>query len=394
MSDDPKPALDPVVATSRTGVRRRVLLLTSHPLDARDGADKELTYTIATGLPDVDFTWFGRAGRRRQEPLATGRRLPMFSRDGMPGALERAQAAGLGLMAERRVDLLHAVVTIGPQFEQFVRLRRRLMGDAVRPAIHTVPGVADRRFLEGVPELGTTVALSRATQETLVDAGFRDVRLVAPGVDLSRWARRPRVGADERGPLVAFAGHYDTEGGLWDTVAGLGALVRRGQPVRALFLMRPRPGQDEVRERTRLLARAAEAGLANVTVRGRVTDMPATLGEVDVVLLPARELGGKADVPLTLIEAMAIGRPVVVTDLPQIEALGHAATRVPVGDPEALADALGVLFASPRLWESRSDLGHELVRAEFSSHRMVATYRDLYDELLDGPCAAASRRRR
>ncbi|CAN5420208.1 hypothetical protein BH10ACT10_BH10ACT10_01940 [soil metagenome] len=393
MSDDPRPALNVAPEASRTEPRRRVLLLTSHPLDARDGADKELTYTIASGLPDVDFTWFGRAGRRHREPLASGRRVAMISRDGMPGPLERAQAAALGLMAERRVDLLHAVVTIGPQFEQFVRLRRRLLGSAVRPAIHTVPGVADRRYLDGVPELGTTVALSRATQEILVDAGFSDVRLVAPGIDLSRWARRPRAEMDERGPLVAFAGHYDIEGGVWDTVAGLGALVRRGRPVRALFLMRPRPGQDEVRERTRLVARAAAAGLPDVTVRGRVEDMPATLGEVDLVLLPARELGGKADVPLTLIEAMAIGRPVVVTDIPQIEALGHAATRVPVGDPEALADALGALFASPGLWESRSDLGHDLVRRQFSSHRMVATYRDLYDELLDGPGGAPGLRR-
>ncbi len=370
-------------ARSHALARRRVLLLTSHPLDARDGADKELSLALASGMPDLEFTWFGRGGAREREPYSGGRRLPLLSRTGMPGPLERAQAAALGLLHEPRVDLVHAVVTIGPRFAQYVRLRERVLGDRRRPAVHTVPAVGDASGLRGTPSLGTTVVLSRATERLLREAGFPDVRLIPPGIDLDRWPLRAREAVQDP-PVVAFAGHYDVDGGLWDTVAALGELARQGRRLCALFLMRLRPGQDQVREGARLLQRAREAGLADVRVHGRTRNVPSVLAAVDLLLLPARELGGKADVPLTLLEAMATGRPVVVTDLPEMAALSEAATRVRAGDVTGLAAAVGELLDGPQRWRARATAGRRLVEQRFSAQVMVARYAALYDELLDG----------
>lgn len=360
--------------------RRRVMLMTSHPLDARDGADKELSLAVAEGLPDVDFTWFGRAGARTSEPWSGGRRLPLVSATGMPGTSERLQAAALALAHDRRVDLVHAVVTIGPRFAGFVRLRERLLGPSRRPAIHTVPAVADPSGLRGAPSMGTTVALSRATERLLVDSGYPDVRLIPPGIDLDRWTVAPRTPSDV--PVVAFAGHYDAEGGLWDSVTALGALARSGTAVRGLFLMRPRPGQDERALAERLVQRAREAGLDDVVVHGRVRDMPAMLAGVDVLLLPARHLGGKADVPLTVLEAMAAGRPVVVSDLPELAGLGDSVGRVAVADTAALTREVADLLSEHRLWAERASRGRALVERAFSRGPMLRGYADLYDELL------------
>lgn len=364
--------------------QRRVLMLTSHPLDARDGADKELSLTIAAGMPDVAFTWFGQVGRKGREPMQAGRRLPLLSATGMPGPAERAQAAVLGLLAEPTVDLLHAVVTIGPRFPQYVRLRERALGSARRPAVHTVPAVADAAGLRGSSALGTTVVLSRSTEVLLQDAGFPDVRVIPPGIDLQRWPLRTRARRRGSPPVVAFAGHYDVEGGLWESVRALGGLARAGRPVAALFLMRPRPGQDEARAAAQLLRTAHEAGLQDVRVHGRTPDMPGMLAGVDLLLLPARQLGGKADVPLTVLEAMAAGRPVVVTDLPQLAGLGDAVTRVPVGDLDELAQAIACLLDEPLRWSAMADRGRALLERSFSADLMVRRYRELYAELLDG----------
>ena len=201
---------------------RRALLVTSHPIDARDGADKELSVMIASGLPGVEFTWFGRCFARHREPLATGRRVPLLSTSGMPGRLERAQAAVWALALEPRVDLVHAVLTIGPGFARFSRLRERIPAAHRRPAVHTVPAVACPQALSELVPLGTTVAISRTTQRALLDAGVPDVRLIPPGIDQLRWPARPRPTG--RPPVVAFAGHYDPGGGLDDSVRALGAL--------------------------------------------------------------------------------------------------------------------------------------------------------------------------
>ena len=68
------------------------------------------------------------------------------------------------------------------------------------------------------------------------------------------------------------------------------------------------------------------------------------LAAADVVVLPSR-----ADsFPLVVLEAMALGRPVVSTDLegPR-EQLGDAGVFVPAGDPVALADAVAELLDDP-----------------------------------------------
>ncbi|QJY49043.1 glycosyltransferase family 4 protein [Pseudonocardia broussonetiae] len=369
-----------------TADRRRVLLFTSHPIDARDGADKELSVAIASGLPEFRFTWFGRVGGRGREPLSGGRRIPLLSPSGMPGRAERAQAAAWALALEPRSDLLHAVMTIGPAFGAFTRIRERVLGGRRRPALHTVPAVEDPARLAGVTPLGTTVALSRSTEQMLCDAGFPDVRLIPPGIDLDRWSARPRPAG--RLPVVAFAGHYDPGGGVDESVAALGSVASSGRPLSALFLMRPRPGQDEDREAERLRERARAAGITDVVVQGRTPDMPAAVAGVDVLLLPARHLHGKADVPLTVLEAMATGRPVVVSDLPQMAALGSAATRVPAGDVAALAGAVLDLLDGPGRWDAMAQAGLDLVRREFSADGMTARYAALYEELL-APRAAS-----
>jgi glycosyltransferase involved in cell wall biosynthesis len=249
--------------------------------------------------------------------------------------------------------------------------------------------VSDPATLCNATPLGTTVALSRLTEQALRDAGFPDIRLIPPGIDLERWVQRPRPNRSI--PVVAFAGHYDLGGGLDESLAALKMLAAAEVGLAALFLMRPRPGEDEAQQANQLERRARAAGLTHVRVQGRTPDMPAAIADVDLLLLPAQQLNGKADVPLTLLEAMATGRPVVVTNLPQMAALGAAVTRVPAGNVQALADAIKALLRQQSRWDAMATAGRELVRREFSAERMVEQYAKLYDELLDASSTGLAR---
>jgi glycosyltransferase involved in cell wall biosynthesis len=96
-------------------------------------------------------------------------------------------------------------------------------------------------------------------------------------------------------------------------------------------------------------------------------------------------LYAKVDTPYVLLEAMALGRPVIVSNLPPLQelaALGDGSIVVPKGDPEATAEAMARLAADPddaaRLGESaRATIAHS-----FSLTRMARAYETLYDELL------------
>ena len=139
------------------------------------------------------------------------------------------------------------------------------------------------------------------------------------------------------------------------------------------------------------MARAADLGLTEVAVHHRVTDMTAMVADSDVVLfLPRRLAEGKANVPLTVVESMAAGRPVVVTDLPQLAAVGEAARRVPAADHQAAARAVEDLLASQGTYDTAVTAGISLVRQAFSANVMCRSYAEIYDEILADTAAGAA----
>lgn len=356
---------------------KRVLLFTTHPISPPwDSADKQLAHAVARHVRDHRFLLFGRVGHPL--PDVPGRRIPLISSAGRPALWERLQVLGLTLTLETAVDLVHAVVSIGPAFRKMATLRRRLPAWMRRPVIHTVPGALDPDFIHGTTPIGMTVTLSENTARVLESAGLPDVRVIPPGIPLERWPVRPRP----RGvPVVLFAGHHDEGGGAEQAIRGVAAATRRGGSVRLVMAMRARLHQDEAREARRLKALAAREGVP-ADILGVVPDMGALIERASVVVFPARTVGGKAEVPLVLLEALATGRPVVVSDIAAFGALGQSVTRVPPDDAEKLGESVGQLLGEPRRWEAASLAGRRLVGRRFSEVSMARRYEELYREVL------------
>ena len=356
----------------------RVLLFTSSPLEGSEGADKQLAAMIAEATPDMEFTWFTRWPARGRRPrLAGGHPVPIASRDGIPHVPERLQVTTAGALLARRSDLVHAIMTVGTGFPQFSRWWPVLFG--TRPVVHTVPGVLDTRLLSRARPLGITVAYSEATAQALRSNGFGDVRVIAPAVSLARWPRRPRAAGI---PAVLFTGHHDPGGGAREAIAAATVARRAGARFRLVLAMRLRPGQRGQALAADLARQACREGLSNVTVHGHVPDMQGLLAATDVLLFIPRMLSAKADIPLTVLEALATGRPVIMSDLPQVAGLGVAVLRVPPGDARQAGELLAGLLADPLRWEAVAGHGNAVVRARFGSQRCVRQYRRLYSELL------------
>jgi glycosyltransferase involved in cell wall biosynthesis len=89
--------------------------------------------------------------------------------------------------------------------------------------------------------------------------------------------------------------------------------------------------------------------------------------------------------PVTLLEAMAAGLPVVATDVGGIASVVHdgiTGTLVPAGDPRALACVLKAYVMNENLRHQHGEAGRARVATEFSLSAMVSAYAALYDELL------------
>jgi glycosyltransferase involved in cell wall biosynthesis len=118
----------------------------------------------------------------------------------------------------------------------------------------------------------------------------------------------------------------------------------------------------------------------NVRLLGRRTDVPRLLSAADVVLLTSISEG----IPLTLIEAMAAGLPVVSTrvgGVPEVVVDGETALLAPSGDAEALAGHILDLADDPGRRARMGLSGRRRAREQFSEGRMHQLYRDLYEEM-------------
>lgn len=106
---------------------------------------------------------------------------------------------------------------------------------------------------------------------------------------------------------------------------------------------------------------------------------------LDVMVVPRIDARvSRLVTPLKPVEAMALGTPVVASDLPALRELladGRAGTLVPAGDAVSLADAVVRLAKDDCLREQQVKAAHEEVLAHRTWARNAQVYRDLYERL-------------
>jgi L-malate glycosyltransferase len=233
----------------------------------------------------------------------------------------------------------------------------------------------------------TVVVVPSRTLEEVAIARWRlpasRVRYIANGVDLVRFDGR-RSAAAQRiksdGMIVVGA-----IGGLRPekNLSRLLRAIARLAPRLPLLLVLVGDGP----ERARLDEEAATLGIAErVRFVGHQQLPERHLAAIDIFALSS----DTEQMPLSLIEAMAFGLPVVATDVGDVATMLPAASRdfvVPVGDETAFADAVERLAYDGRL---RRDLGaanRAHARAHFARETMLERYRALFAEMLAPPRA-------
>ncbi|HIE10617.1 MAG TPA: glycosyltransferase family 1 protein [Kiritimatiellae bacterium] len=200
------------------------------------------------------------------------------------------------------------------------------------------------------------------------------ITVVRYGIPVERWRAERSVPVDgARMHIVGCAGRLVPEKGQ-DVLIRAAAKLARGGPKVVLRLaggMR-RTGADFVRLARRL-------GLADqVEFLGRVREMRAFYDGLDVYVLPSRSSEG---LPLSILEAMAMQRPVVATDVGGVrEAItsGEEGYVVPAGDADALGAALERLLRDPSGAARMGDCGRRRVQRDFTLERMADEVAQFY----------------
>lgn len=206
------------------------------------------------------------------------------------------------------------------------------------------------------------------------------------GIDPHRLALIPGSGVDTvtltplpepDGPVtVGFAGRLLTSKGIRALVAAHRILRARGVDIHLRIAGDPdRANPDSV-----TLDEAQQwNNEPGITWLGQIADIATLWRASHIAALPSHREG----LPKSLLEAAACGRPLVATDAPgcrEITIHDQTGLLVPIEDPQALADAIGKLAASPELRMRYGAAARQLVVEKMSAQAIGAAIVGLYKE--------------
>lgn len=214
-----------------------------------------------------------------------------------------------------------------------------------------------------------------------VGIAARRIQVIPNGVDLGRFTHVEQS-AQTRGlvpeswgePDITVFGNVARFSEAKDHPGLLRAfdLVRRKHPGARLLLV----GDGETRPGIEALI--AELGLGDfVLLTGMRRDVPVLLGLMDVFVLSSMREG----MPISVLEAMAAGLPVLTTDVGGIGEVvqdGVTARVVAPLDVPALAGGLAWMLENPAARADMAARGRTLIHGQYGHERMVEQYFKLY----------------
>ncbi len=256
--------------------------------------------------------------------------------------------------------------------------KARLLRAALGPVYRAVLRLAD-----------AVIYLNEADREVL--GGRRTVVIPGEGIDLAefspeavpperRLALRRALGLGPDAPVVLMVGRMLWHKGV-DEFVKAARRLRPAFPEAAFLLVGPSDDGNPARIPVEALRAWEAAGL--IRYLGAREDVRDWMAIADVVVLPTYYREG---LPRVLVEAAAMGRPLVATDVPgcrDVVADGVNGFLVPPRDGAALAEAIEAVLRDAELRARLGMAARRLAEARFSDRQVVDRILRLYAALLD-----------
>jgi len=285
------------------------------------------------------------------------------------------------ILRQEAVDIIHVHGAAVPTLSLLAQEAGHKLGIPVVATCHTwwPRSICARVLRRALQKQMDALAAKIAVSEPVVRAHDRyfkaDWEIIPNGVDTGYFHPNGRLPSEATasGPRLLFLGRLDPRNGLTTLFQAMPEILRHF-PKAVMFVV----GDGILLRHYR---RQADSLGEHVHFVGGIRDeRPAYYGSSDLYLCPTT----RASFGITLLEAMACGTPMVVSDIIGFRELvggGKEAVMVPPRDPKAWAEAVIRLIKDP---ERRSAMGQAGLKkaAGFSWPRIAERVVRIYQEVL------------
>jgi len=237
--------------------------------------------------------------------------------------------------------------------------------------------------------LDKIIAVSDNVKNSLMSCGVTEdkIEVIPPCIDtdvfnpsVSGVEIRKLMKVDSETPMVLFVGNVDEAKGFDVFLEAAELVLRRYRRVKIVITLHE---PCETIESVRAIA-SGKLG-SNVEVMGVVKNMPELIASADVVVAPFRSTRNVADMPLVILEAMAVGRPVIASKVGGVVELirdGENGLLVDPNRADLLADKVVNLLDDLNLRKELGEQAISFVKQKFSYMEVSRKLSSLYMKVI------------
>jgi colanic acid/amylovoran biosynthesis glycosyltransferase len=298
--------------------------------------------------------------------------------------------AALSFQQQPPYDILHAhfgnLGLVGLELKRLGLFQGKLV-TAIRGADITRTLRRNPGMYRGLAREGDLfLPISEFFRDKLVAEGCppEKIRVLRDGIDIGRFAFRPRERAAGEPTRLLFIGRLEAKKGIFFALDAVTQALRAGHAPLEFHIV----GDGALRGE--LEARVAREGLsAHVLLHGRQPQdrVLEHLAKAHLLIAPSitSPEGDQEGIPNTVKEGMAVGLPVLSTlhsGIPELVADGVSGYLVPENDVAALAQRLTELLERPERWAAMGRAGRAKVEADYDIEALNDDLLRLYEGLL------------
>lgn len=367
---------------------KKILLITRPIAPPWDEASKNFAYYLAKSVDGFDFSVL-TPGLVDSLPQKINQ-LPIYTKNHLDWS-ERLRLLKLAPMI-KQFDVAHFMLT--PTKLNAFASKSFLMNNSTR-TVQTIATLREDLFSDGdfkkIIFADLVITYSDYAKNKLEKIGFENVVRIYPGIDVQLYSPSPKnipamelFGIKQEDFVISYPGEYTRLGSTDDIVKMLPELFEKIPNAKFVFACRVKNERD-ARKKDEVIATLKEKGIFDrVVFTDTFADMPKIYNLSDVVIFPVRNMQGKFDVPLAVIEAMACAKPVIVSNLPILKEFtsGENSLVIDPTDQGQLADSIINLFENREKCAKIGEAARSYVSRNFDIKDVAKKYKDAYEKLL------------
>lgn len=235
------------------------------------------------------------------------------------------------------------------------------------------------------------ITYSDYSKNKLYSLGFDNAARIYPGIDVELFSPAPKktellkqFGFAENDFMINFSGEYTRLGAIDDVIEAFIEASKETSDIKLSLSVRIKNEKDCEKKKEVMEKLKSANALDRVSFQDDGSyGMQDIFNLSDVSLFPVRNMKGKFDVPLAVLEAMACEKPVIISDIPILQEFANEgnSVRIEAGNVKQLSDKILDIYRNRKDYMEIGKNARRYVLNNFDIRKVAEKYREVYEKL-------------